>query len=190
MAVLLREVTCPCGVVFWLCSACDRGHRYCSAECRLAGRQRSRRRARRKYAHSERGRRNNRERQRRFRQRHRGRRRTSSKKRNGSLFSSRAGCAVLAVCRTFPRPPQSPAAGSTPDPGAPRPSLKLRERPACARCATMRSGAAPEARARVVSSAGGGGPRCHLCGRAGRVVRRRCRRGRFRWSAREPPPEG
>lgn len=182
MATLLREVTCRCGVVFWLCSACDRGHRYCSDDCRRTARQRSLRRARRKYAHSERGRRNGRERQRRFRQRHPGRQK-SSKKRNGSLFPSPARRALLAVCRKCSRRPQHPVAGSTPDAIAPRACWKLRERPALMGRASTPSGA----HATAVSAAGDDSPRCHLCGRTGRVVRQRRQRGRFRWSAREPP---
>jgi len=182
MAVLLREVTCRCGVVFFLCSDCDRGHRYCSVGCRQAAREWSRRRARRKYARSERGRRNNRDRQRRFRQRHR-KQQKISQKRNGSLFSSRERCDVLAVCRKRSRPPHHPMAGSPPDSGGSRHAWKSRVQPP--RNAPPRSGDAhgfpPAVRA------GDSGPRCHLCGRAGRVVRQRHRRGRFRWSAREPP---
>jgi len=182
MAVLLREVTCRCGVVFYLCSACDRGHRYCSDDCRQAAREWSRRRARRKYACSERGRQNNRDRQRRFRQRHRKQQRISQK-RNGSLFPSRTRCDVLAVCLKRSRPPQHSVAGS-PDPGSSGHPWKFRERPA--RKAPPRHGSAtgfPTAmRAARLS-----GPRCHLCGRVGRVVRQRHRRGRFRWSARGPP---
>lgn len=189
MVVLLREATCPwCGVVFWLCSACDRGHRYCSASCSQAARRCSQRRARRKYARSERGRSNNRERQRRFRQRHRGGRRKDSKKRNGSVFSSRARCALLAVCGKFPHPSQQP--DTTPDPGVLRPCWKLRGRPSGVRRVPRRRGGVPETRATALSPTAAGVGCCRLCGRAGRVVRQHRRRGRFRWSGREPPGVG
>ena len=158
MAVLLREVICPeCDVAFWLSCACDRGHRYCSRDCRRVARRRAQHRARRKYARSERGRRNNRERQRRFRQRHPGYRQEISRKRNGSLFSSPVKCVVLRVCRTLPPLPR--VVSSRPDPAQVR--------------ATARS---------LVED---GGRHCHLCGCAGDVVRQHHRRGRFRWSV--PP---
>lgn len=70
--VELREVTCRrCGCIFFLCSSCDCGYWYCSEECTLLARTASVRRARRKYAHSDRGRANNLLRQRRFRRRNR-----------------------------------------------------------------------------------------------------------------------
>ncbi len=182
MAVLLREVICPeCEVVFWLCCACDRGHRYCSTDCRRVARRRAQHRARHKYARSERGRRNNRERQRRFRQRHPGYRQEISRKRNGSLFSRPAKCVVLMACRTLPHP--SPVS-SRPDPANPRPVRTPRERSTC-RCSSPCSASKDRATAR--SSAEDGGRHCHLCGCAGDVVRQHHRRGRFRWSAREPP---
>ncbi len=162
--MLLREVICPeCDVVFWLCCACDRGHRYCGTDCRRVARRRAQHRARRKYARSERGRRNNRERQRRFRRRHPGYRQEISSQRNGSLFSSPAKCVVLRVCHTLPHP--SPVVSSWPDPANP----------------------ASKARATARSSVEDGGRHCHLCGCAGGVVRQHHRRGRFRWSVREPP---
>jgi hypothetical protein len=45
-----REQRCrTCLVVFWICRWCDRGHAYCNAECRAAGRSRSVCEAKRKY---------------------------------------------------------------------------------------------------------------------------------------------
>ncbi len=183
MAVLLREVICPkCEVVFWLCCACDRGHRYCSTDCRRVARQRAQHRARRKYARSERGRRKNRERQRRFRQRHPGYRQRISGKRNGSLFSSPAKCVVLRVCRTLPHP--SAVVSSRPDPAKARSGWAPRERSACRRDSPC---SVSKVRATARSPVEDGGRHCHLCGCAGDVVRQHNRRGRFRWSMREPP---
>jgi hypothetical protein len=54
----LRAVVCAwagCGRQFLLCSACDRGRRYCGDRCREMGRSASLKRARRKYASSARG---------------------------------------------------------------------------------------------------------------------------------------
>lgn len=183
MAVLLREVVCPeCDAAFCLCCACDRGHRYCGAACRRAARGRAQQRARRKYARSERGRRKNRERQRRFRQRHSGYRQQISRKRNGSLFSSPAKCALLRVCRRFPHPTAPPVASLRPDPAS-RSFWTTRER----RTSPTWRGNASEARATALSSFEDGGRRCHLCGCVGHVVRQHHRRGRFRASALEPP---
>ena len=213
MAVLLRKVTCRCSVVFYLCSACDRGHRYCSRACRQAARRSSLRRAQRKYARSERGRQNNRERARRFRKRHGSRCRArhkstqserhrrnnqdrprlsqqlygrwgrTSKKRNGSPFSSQAKCALLVVWHLCSRPLQLAVAGLSPDPSGLRPSWKPPERSACARPAPRRRRGATRKALMAVHNAA----RCHLCGRSGRVVRSRRRRGRFRGSSGEPP---
>ena len=42
---------CPiCKISFTICTSCYRGHRYCSSDCSFEARQRSLRRARRKYA--------------------------------------------------------------------------------------------------------------------------------------------
>jgi len=211
MAVLLREVTCRCGVVFYLCSACDRGHRYCSDACRQAARRSSLHRARLKYARSERGRKKNRDRARRFRRRHgsrpprRARRRPArseqdhrdrarrfqqrhgewrkiSKKRNGSPFSSQAECALMRAWHPCSRPLQPLVAGVSPDPSGLRLSWKPPQRSVCARPAPMRRRGDPREALAVHSAA-----RCHLCGRPGRIVRSRHRRGRFRESASEPP---
>ena len=70
MALGLRAVVCAweaCGQVFLLCSACDRGRKYCSQDCRGRGRQESLQRARRKYAVSAKGKEKGRERQKRWR---------------------------------------------------------------------------------------------------------------------------
>lgn len=45
-----REQRCrACLTVFWICRQCDRGQRYCRADCRFVGRARSVRDAKRKY---------------------------------------------------------------------------------------------------------------------------------------------
>ncbi len=70
MATRLRPVRCKrCDRCFNLCRSCDRGQRYCSDDCRYHGHQKILQKARRKYANSEKGKQNNRERQRRWRKR-------------------------------------------------------------------------------------------------------------------------
>ncbi len=98
MFLILREVVCswvPCGQNFALCSACDHGQRYCSDDCRDKARRCNQRRARRKYARSEKGRKNNCERQRRFRAGMAEKMRSDAKKSNGSLFSAGPKCVEL-----------------------------------------------------------------------------------------------
>jgi hypothetical protein len=64
--LLLLQCKLPsCERRFLVCSACFRGHRYCSRECALVGRAESVRRARQKYAGSAQGRANHRDRARR-----------------------------------------------------------------------------------------------------------------------------
>jgi hypothetical protein len=66
----IRRFLCArCRVVAYLCTACDRGQRYCSDECSLAARRRSQRESDRRYQSSERGRLKHAERARRYRQR-------------------------------------------------------------------------------------------------------------------------
>ena len=58
-----------CHAVFFLCSHCDRGHRYCSLHCRQQARLRQRRCANRRYQQSPEGRLDHCDRQRRYRER-------------------------------------------------------------------------------------------------------------------------
>ena len=67
---LLRRRICRgagCGVVFWICCHCDRGHRYCSERCRQKKRRQSRRAANRRHQQSREGRLDHRDRQRVYR---------------------------------------------------------------------------------------------------------------------------
>ena len=45
-----------CGVVFWICRHCDRGHQYCGERCRRKARRRQRRAANRRHQQSREGR--------------------------------------------------------------------------------------------------------------------------------------
>jgi hypothetical protein len=66
----IRRFLCVgCRVVAYLCTACDRGQRYCSGECARGARRRSQRESDRRYQSSERGRLKHAERARRYRQR-------------------------------------------------------------------------------------------------------------------------
>ena len=68
--VLLRQRQCgveSCGAVFYLCSSCDRGQRYCSERCRERARRQQRRAANRRHQRSDEGRLDHRDRQREYR---------------------------------------------------------------------------------------------------------------------------
>lgn len=68
--VLLRQRQCrveSCGAVFYVCSSCDRGQRYCSERCREKARRRQRRAANRRHQGSDEGRLDHRDRQREYR---------------------------------------------------------------------------------------------------------------------------
>ena len=56
-----------CGVVFWICRHCDRGHRYCGERCRQKKRRQQTRDANRRHQQSEEGRLDHRDRQRVYR---------------------------------------------------------------------------------------------------------------------------
>ena len=43
-----------CGVVFWICRHCDRGHQYCGERCRRKARRQQRRAANRRHQQSRR----------------------------------------------------------------------------------------------------------------------------------------
>ena len=59
-----------CSALFFVCSRCDRGQRYCSPECRTAARRQQRRAANGRYQRTEAGRHAHLARQRSYRQRH------------------------------------------------------------------------------------------------------------------------
>lgn len=163
MAVRLREVECmECGCPFHLCRSCDRGQCYCSERCRRAARERSLRRARRKYAHSEKGRLSNCYRQRRHRERRRNVLESLADQKSVTDHSShRDDVAILLTHEVDHFGPRSHAA--------------------------HRIVSAPHARTADTEDDDGGQrgePRCHLCGRRGVVVRQVCPRGRFRWAMR------
>jgi hypothetical protein len=63
-------LTCPvCEAVFYFCQNCWRGRKYCGLHCRQEGRRRTKRKADKKYASTDRGRENRRQRQKNFRSR-------------------------------------------------------------------------------------------------------------------------
>ena len=70
----LRQRFCRgagCGVVFWICRHCDRGHQYCGERCRRKARLQQRRDANRRHQQSREGRLDHRDRQREYRLRRR-----------------------------------------------------------------------------------------------------------------------
>jgi len=70
----LRPRVCQgpgCSALFFVCSRCDRGQRYCSQRCRVASRRQQHRAASGRYQRTEGGREAHRVRQRSYRQRHR-----------------------------------------------------------------------------------------------------------------------
>jgi hypothetical protein len=174
----LREVWCrwpACGRWFCLCRACDRGHRYCSDLCRALGAEASKRKARRTYAKSKKGRKNNRKRQ----QRHRDRKREvlerlrrssndAQSKKTSPRVTDRTSQAVLDALEWL--------------------NAKKENLPNSAQILVVRAGRAEgEQRVSTVAKRSsepgqcGTFACCHRCGRPGRVVRRRRPRGRFRW---------
>ena len=75
--VVLRQLTCrwpDCGLVFYICNSCYRGHRYCGDSCRKKARREQRRRANRRYRQSLEARLDHRDCQRAYRERCRRRR--------------------------------------------------------------------------------------------------------------------
>ena len=58
-----------CGVVFWICCHCDRGHRYCGERCRQKTQRQQGRDANRRHQQSQEGRLDHRDRQRDYRER-------------------------------------------------------------------------------------------------------------------------
>jgi hypothetical protein len=71
---ILRQRNCgaeACGALFWICSSCDRGQRYCTDRCRQKTRRQQRRAANRRHQQSCEGRLDHRDRQRTYRERQR-----------------------------------------------------------------------------------------------------------------------
>ncbi len=170
----LRQIICSnqgCGEALLLCSGCDRGKRYCSNACRDASRQSNLRKARRKYAHSDRGRENNRRRQRRFRAKR------SSRKRNGSVFSSERTCVELAPCTEMLKDLRDVTGGF----GATFTLLKSRQGHLGLRSAAVDQGSASRLSPHRKRAKDGEIRRCDGCGVVGRVRLRAATRGRFRW---------
>jgi hypothetical protein len=69
---VLRQRVCfgqGCQAVFFICEHCDRGHRYCSSQCREQARLQQRRSANRRHQRSREGRLDHRDRQRQYRYR-------------------------------------------------------------------------------------------------------------------------
>ncbi len=69
---VLRQRVClgqQCQTVFFMCASCDRGHRYCSLDCRELARRQQRRRANERHQQSPEGRLDHRDRQREYRRR-------------------------------------------------------------------------------------------------------------------------
>ena len=70
--VVLRQLSCRwpgCGLVFYICSSCYRGHRYCGDRCRKKARREQRRRANQRHQQSREGRLDHRDRQLAYRER-------------------------------------------------------------------------------------------------------------------------
>jgi hypothetical protein len=68
--VVLRQRVCRgqgCQTVFWICTHCDHGQRYCSLACRTEARHRQHRAANRRYQQSPEGRLDHRDRQQQYR---------------------------------------------------------------------------------------------------------------------------
>ena len=70
--VVLRQLSCrwpDCGLVFYICNSCFRGHRYCGKTCRNKARQQQLRLADQHYRRSKEARLDHRDRQREYRER-------------------------------------------------------------------------------------------------------------------------
>lgn len=89
-----------CCAVFFLCSHCDRGQRYCSLACRQQARLRQRRCANRRHQQSPEGRLDHRDRQRKYRQR---RSQQASHGRVTDHSSLSITCPALSLCGEAPR---------------------------------------------------------------------------------------
>ena len=88
-----------CGVVFWICRHCDRGHQYCGERCRRKARRQQRRAANRRHQQSREGRLDHRDRQRAYRER-RGLRRVTDHTSPATYDSGSIGVAELSGPKT------------------------------------------------------------------------------------------
>lgn len=98
--VVLRQRIClggDCHAVFYLCSHCDRGQRYCSLTCRQQARLGQRRCANRRYQRSPEGRLDHRDRQRQYRERQSQRASAARVTDQGSLLIA---CSASSTCGT------------------------------------------------------------------------------------------
>lgn len=99
--LVLRQRICgngDCRALFWICRHCDRGQRYCSADCRALARLRQRRCANRRHQQSPEGRLDHRDRQRHYRARRAQARVTDQ----GSLLIPASGMIPLWRQRSLP----------------------------------------------------------------------------------------
>jgi len=91
--VVFRQRRCrACNAVFVICRPCDRGQRYCSAQCRVPVLREQRRRANRRHQRSPEGRLDHRDRQRQYRQRCAQRRVTDTSSQGFTLPGTIATC--------------------------------------------------------------------------------------------------
>jgi hypothetical protein len=164
-------VWCPwlaCGRRYCLCRACDRGHRYCSDRCRIWGTQARKRRARRKYEKTEKGRENNRKRQQRHRERQRLAASGDPAKELSPDVTDRSSQGAVDGFEWGNEHENRPNHAQILVARAQRAAVEQRD------SKVAHAPSEPERR--------GASEYCHRCGRPGRVVRRRRPRGRFRWA--------
>jgi len=101
-----RRFVCDlCAVVVYICSWCDRGHRYCTDRCRRQARQRSLREAGRRYQQGHEGRRLHARRQAEYR----ARQQASEKKVTHHSCRGDLGSASVHSCTTKPPEPLCPS---------------------------------------------------------------------------------
>ena len=96
-----------CGMLFWICRHCDRGHCYCSSSCRDQGYRQKRRLANRRHQQSREGRLDHRDRQRALRRRRLIMQRSVTDQ--SSLSSVASYRMPLAVAFRWPRGSESPS---------------------------------------------------------------------------------
>lgn len=110
-----RRFVCDlCSQVVYICSWCDRGHRYCSPRCREKARQRSLREAGRRYQQSLRGRHHHARRQALYRQRQR----AAAKKVTHHGCQPPPPTATVSACSTPSPPPPADSVAQRPSPAA------------------------------------------------------------------------
>lgn len=106
-----RRFVCDrCHTAVYICSWCDRGHRYCSSRCRQQARRRSLREAGQRYQQSRRGRRLHAQRQASYRRRQRAR---LGEKVTHHRCRPVSGSASVISCETTPKRSDTSPAGQT-----------------------------------------------------------------------------